>query len=112
MPLHQMRITLIKLQRETLGWRLKIADGMGRTQFEVDAQMPNCLCRISIRAQWNREIRFQVLGRDRLVIFDLQPFGSVYGDRRNARAEDGTTLRLFRSALAHLQQPWIDGLLF
>src|ERR1700722_1098628 len=69
------------------------------------------LRRVSVWPQRNREIRLEVLDRNRLVIFDLEPLRAIRRNGCDARAKDGTAFRLLGSAFAHLEETGVDGLL-
>src|SRR6266568_9640107 len=58
------------------------------------------------------EKRLQVFDRNVLVIFELKALGAVGQNGNDARTERRTAPRLLDTALAHLQQSGINGLLF
>src|SRR6266852_9956933 len=85
---------------------------MGRTQFEINPQMPRHLGLIGVRMKWQCEVRLQILYRYGLVIFDLKALGPIRRNGHNTRAEDGAALGFLRSTLAHLQESGVNRLLF
>src|SRR6516225_3641153 len=80
---YEMRGVLVELHGKRLGGSLKIADRVRRVQFKVDAEMSRHLGRVRVRSQGNRKIGLQVLDRDGLVIFDLEPLGAEGRNRNN-----------------------------
>src|SRR4051794_16134613 len=83
---------------------------MRRVQFEVDPEMCRNLRLICVWAQWKCEVGFQVLDRNRLVVFDLHALGSIGKDGHDLGAEHSAPACFFYAALAHLQKPWVDRL--
>src|SRR5581483_4882934 len=61
--------------------------------------------------QSNFEVRFETLYGNALMIFKLEPLGSVSRNGNNASTKSGSMAGFVGGALTHLQQAWIYGLL-
>ncbi len=108
---HNLRRILRELQRVSFRRRLKVGQSMRGPQFEIDSEMVRHLCMVCIRAQRNREIRFEILDRNRLVVFEFQTLRPISRNRNNPRTENGAALSFLGATLSHLKQPRINGLL-
>src|ERR1019366_6584545 len=84
----EVRVRLLESQREALGRRPKVANGVRRVQFEIDAKMACGLGLIRVRAQRDGKVRLQILYRNRFVIFDLEALRSERGNWDDAGAKD------------------------
>src|SRR5437016_3443552 len=79
-------------------------------QFEIDPKVACSLRLISIRMQWHREVRLEILYRNGFVILNFQPLRPEREDGNDSRAEDRCAFCFFGAAFAHLQQAGIDVL--
>src|ERR1700691_1193621 len=105
-----MRAVLLERQRVRLSAQLKISNRMSRIEFEMNRELLRHLRVVRIGMERKREVGFQVLHGNALVVLDLEPLRSITGNRSDLRAEDVAAPRLVRPELSHFEQSAIHRL--
>ena len=96
--------------RKRLSDHLKVADRVLAVQLEVDCEMSRRLSLVGIGMQRHGEERLEIFNREGFVILDLDAFCAKARNGNDACAEHLAAPRLFRAALAHLEQAGVDRL--